>query len=108
MGNLSETLKAIDGATDTFFCGYDGILIEKFSNQQSTIDCDLFAAALATTHKKMQIENNKFKELICVFEKNLVVARWLDDGFVGVVMGLDGNIGRAKLELNRYGSVFYK
>lgn len=108
MGNLNDTLKSIDGATDIFFCGYDGIVIEKFSNQNSNIDSELFAASLATTHNKMKIEGNKFKELICVFEKNVVVAKWMDDGFLGIIMGLDGNIGRAKLELNRYGSVYYK
>ncbi len=108
MGNLSDTLRSIDGATEIFFCGYDGIVIEKFSVMQTTIDADLFAANCATTFNKMRIENNKFKEMICVFEKNVVVAKWMDDGFLGVIMGLDGNIGRAKLELNRYGSVFYK
>ena len=108
MGNLSDTLKSIDGASEIFFCGYDGIVIEKFSVLKSANDGELFAANCATAFNKMKIEDNRFKEMICVFEKNVVVAKWMEDGFIGVIMGLDGNIGRAKLELNRYGSVFYK
>lgn len=108
MGNLNDTLNAIDGATQTFFCGYDGVMIEKFESQKSVLDSDLFAANCVTVFKNLKMADNKFKEMICSFEKCLVVVRLLDDGFIGVTMGLDGNIGRAKLELNKYGSVFYK
>jgi predicted regulator of Ras-like GTPase activity (Roadblock/LC7/MglB family) len=104
MGDIRETLKAIDGATDIFFCGYDGIVVERSHGS----DIDMLAAHCATAFKKISIENNGFKEMICVFEKSFLVVRWMEDGFLGVLMGLDGNIGRAKLELNKYGRRFYQ
>jgi len=105
VGNLKQTLEAIDGATDVFFCGYDGIVIEKIPNKD---DIDSISAYCATAYKHFKIENNEFKEMICLFERSILVVRWLEDGFVGVCMGLDGNIGRAKLELNKYGRRFYQ
>ena len=104
MGNLRETLESIDGATDIFFCGYDGLVIDKYG----VADTDLLAATYATVHRHLIHDNQSFKEMICIFDKSFVVVRWLEDGFLGVIMGLDGNIGRAKLELNKYGGRFYK
>ena len=107
MGDIKETLKSIDGATEIFFCGWDGIVIEKFEITKSTIDVDLFAANCVTAFNRIKIEDNKFKEMICVFDKNVIVAKWMEDGFLGVIMGLDGNIGKAKVMLKQYGDRMY-
>lgn len=108
MGDISDTLKSIDGATDIFFCGYDGIVIEKFGSNRSIIDIDPIAANYVSAFRHLTISENQFKEIICYYEKFVVIVKLMDDGFIGIVLSLDGNIGRAKLELNKYGSVFFK
>ena len=62
MGDLKQTLEAIDGATDAFFCGYDGMVIE---NVPGRVETESIAAYCATAFKHFKIDDNQFKEMIC-------------------------------------------
>ena len=96
----------IDGCVCAFFCGYDGIIIFKKENQKSTIDPDYFAANFVSVIKKINIDENQLEEIIASFKSNSVAIHIMEDGFMGIIMSLDGNIGRAKLEMKKLGKRF--
>lgn len=102
----NKILAEIDGASEAFFCGYDGIVIYRANSYASKIDVDTLAANYVTAFKHLPVIENQFKEMICYYEKFIVIVRLMDDGFFGIILGLDGNVGRAKMELNRLGKVF--
>jgi len=103
---INKILHDVDGATEVFFCGYDGIIIYKSSLYESKIDIDLIAANYVSAFKHLPIINNQFKEMICYYAQYIVIVKLMDDGFFGIMLGLDGNVGRAKMELNKLGGGF--
>ena len=91
----------IDGCKVAFFCSYDGILIDQFKIIND-VDADLLGATWSDICRKI----NGFEDLFVTLENETVAVKPLEDGFVCVVLSKDGNIGRAKFELNKCRSDF--
>jgi len=104
---LYNILKNIDGSCDGAFSGYDGMVIGKYeSTNISTIDTELMCANLASVLKILRSTGAPLKDVIVTFEGNTVLIKPIDDGFVIIVLGSDGNLGRARLECNKIGKEF--
>jgi predicted regulator of Ras-like GTPase activity (Roadblock/LC7/MglB family) len=99
---LEKIVLDVDGAQEAFFCGYDGIMIYRSGKRSSKIDSELFAANCVSSFKHLQDLN----EMICYFKDVIVICKLMEDGFFGLCLSLDGNVGRAKMEINRFGRVF--
>jgi predicted regulator of Ras-like GTPase activity (Roadblock/LC7/MglB family) len=99
---LEKIVSDVDGSQEAFFCGYDGIMIYRSTQRSSKIDCESFAANCVSSFKHLQ----DLHEMICYFKDVIIICRLMQDGFLGLCMSLDGNVGRAKMEINKSGSVF--
>jgi predicted regulator of Ras-like GTPase activity (Roadblock/LC7/MglB family) len=86
-----------------FVCGFDGILIDSDPHGADKLDIDFISANFATVLKNLNSGQDKIKDLIATFDGFVVCLKVLDDCFVGIIMGKDGNIGRAKFELGKIG-----
>jgi len=107
--NLEDKLKTIcdnvDGAVGSFFCGWDGLLIDK--HEVRPVEIDLIAANLSSVIKYLNDSGaGRVEDIILTFTSTVVAIKITDDGFLGLVLSLDGNLGRAKLELNKSGGDF--
>jgi len=102
---LASISSSIDGSLASCFVGYDGLLIEK-TNTGNDVDVDLIAATFASVIKNLRSQDNDVIDVVVVFQKDVVFIRTMEDGFLCIVMGQDGNIGRAKLEAKRLGTKF--
>ena len=100
---LKQLVEDIDGCNASFFCGYDGILIDQFKKIE-TLPLDSLGANWADICKK--INGNEFKELFVTFNSDIIAIKPFEIGFVGLVLSPDGNVGRAKFELNKCRSDF--
>jgi len=109
MSMYSEKLKNIndniDGIIASCFVGFDGLIIESVG-QNNGLDIELISATFASVIKNLKNKENNVIELMAVFQKDVVFIRVMEDGFICVVMGQDGNIGRAKLETKKLGNRF--
>ena len=107
--SLSEKLNnlnsGIDGVIASCFVGFDGLMIER-AGKNNGLDVELISATFATVIKSLKNKDNEITELMAIFEKDVVFIRVMEDGFICIVMGQDGNIGRAKLEAKRLGKKF--
>lgn len=104
---LYGIIKNIDGACDGAFSGYDGMVIGKYESiNVSTIDKELMCANLASVLKILRSTGAPLKDIIVTFENNTVLIKPVDDGFICITLGPDGNLGRARLECNRIGREF--
>ncbi len=104
---LQSLCDEIDGAVGSFFCGFDGILIEQYKTPAITYDFDEIAANWADITSKLMHQDNMLSDFIATFEHNIIAIKPLgEDGFIGIVMSKDANIGRAKFELNKIRSEF--
>jgi predicted regulator of Ras-like GTPase activity (Roadblock/LC7/MglB family) len=102
---LSDINSNIDGAIASCFVGYDGLVIEKVGRENG-LDIDFISAIFASVIKSLKNQENEISELMATFQKDVVFIRVMEDGFICIVMGQDGNIGRAKLETKRLGKKF--
>lgn len=100
---LDDLCSNVDGTTASFLCGFDGMLIGSTIKIKTNLDIDLFAANFATVIKNTNSGVEKLHDIIATFDSFVVCIRVIEDGFLGIVMGKDGNIGRAKFELTRIG-----
>jgi predicted regulator of Ras-like GTPase activity (Roadblock/LC7/MglB family) len=97
----------IDGCMCVFFSGYDGMIIFKHETMmQATIDPDYVAANFVSVLKNLSSEENGLTDILASFKNNTIAIHVMEDGFFGVIMSQDGNIGRAKLELKKLGRRF--
>lgn len=99
---LEKIVADVDGSQEAFFCGYDGIMIYRSTLKSSRIDSEMFAANCVSSFKHLK----DLDEMICYFKDVIVICKLMQDGFLGLCMSLDGNVGRAKMEIHRAGSVF--
>jgi len=107
--NLEDKLKTIcdnvDGSVGAFFSGYDGIVISKYESRP--IDSDLIAANFSSLIKGLNnVSSEKIEDILLTFTSVVVAIKTSEDGFLSLVLSKDGNLGRAKLELNRIGGDF--
>jgi predicted regulator of Ras-like GTPase activity (Roadblock/LC7/MglB family) len=107
--NLSQKLSQlnanIDGVIASCFVGFDGLIIEKVGRDNG-LDVELISATFASVVKNLKNQHNELMELMATFQQDVVFIRVMEDGFVCIVMGQDGNIGRAKLEAKKLGKNF--
>ena len=104
---LSEKLTSInnsvDGVIASCFVGYDGMLIERVGGNNG-LDVELISAIFASVVKELKNqEDNELLEMVAIFQQDLVFIKVMEEGFLCIVMGQDGNIGRAKLEAKKLG-----
>ena len=94
-------LTNIDGACDGAFCGYDGIIIARHTLISVPMDMELICANFVSVIKTLKNTDNNPKDIITTFDKHTIFIKILEDGFVCLVLNVDGNLGRARLECAR-------
>ncbi len=102
---LRNVLSEIDGSCDAFFSGYDGMIITRYTNIKTNLDADLICANFVSVIKIMR-ESGSLKDIIVSFEKHTLIIKVMEDGFVCIIIGVDGNLGRAKLEASKLSKNF--
>jgi len=75
------------------------LVIDSYKNN----NIDLIVAKLSDCIKFSQIDNLKLKEIIIYYDKYVCLIRPFEYGFLLIILNENGNIGKAKLELNRIG-----
>jgi len=95
--SLSESIGNVQAIS---FAGYDGISIYEHKIISSA-DVEILCAKLATVIKNIQDLESNSKEIIIISSKNIIIIKLLIDGFIFALMSPDGNIGRAKMGLNK-------
>jgi predicted regulator of Ras-like GTPase activity (Roadblock/LC7/MglB family) len=101
---LQSLCSDVDGAAFSFCCGFDGIIIDKHAKGNVEIDVEFLAANFASVIKNISFDKKqKLIELIVTLESYVICIKILPDAFIGLGMAKDGNIGRAKFELNKIG-----
>lgn len=98
---LSSILENIDGSCEGVFCGNDGIIIARHTSIAVTIDVELVCANFVSVIKTLTKTGNNPKDIITTFDKHTIFIKILEDGFVCIIMNVDGNLGRAKLECSK-------
>jgi predicted regulator of Ras-like GTPase activity (Roadblock/LC7/MglB family) len=98
---LQKICEDIDGAQSVFVCGYDGLILDKYSKPNNGLDVDTTAAELSTAVGKLKNNHDKLLDMILTFSNSFIAIKVFEEGFAGVIMNKDGNLGRAKLELNK-------
>ncbi len=102
---LRNICDEVDGSIGAFFCGYDGMIIAKYERKQ--IDMDFIAANFASVIKNLNHSNDeKVIDMFSTFTTMVIAIRISKDGFLGILLSKDGNLGRAKLELAKAGGDF--
>jgi len=99
---LKKICDEVDGSIGAFFCGLDGICIGLYRSRQSDTDMELLAANFASVIRNIK----EASDIVVTFKSEVVAIKIVQEGFVGVVMPRDGNLGRLKLELNKVGGDF--
>lgn len=98
---LLQILSNIDGACDGAFCGYDGMIIARHTLSSIPLDVELICANFVSVIRTLKNTGNNPKDIITTFEKHTIFIKVLEDGFVCLIMNVDGNLGRAKLECSK-------
>ena len=99
---LQSLCEDIDGAVATFFSGYDGMLIEHYTAPNVNYSMEELAASWADVLSKLIVKENMLTDFIATFDQNIVAIKPIgENGFVGIVMTKEANVGRAKFELNK-------
>lgn len=101
---LKQLCENIDGAIAAFFCGYDGIMIGSNVARTTSVDVDFLAANLASVIHNIN-KNHEIVDVIFTLKESVVAVKTFPEGFVGIVLSKDGNLGRCKLELNKVGDL---
>ena len=99
---LQQLVEDVDGCTASFFCGYDGLLIDKFEKSDGGLD----EIAAEWSSICSQIGPSQFKDMIITLNNGVLAIKPFEIGFVAIVLSPDGNVGRAKFELNKCRSDF--
>jgi len=105
---IESVCKEVDGAVLTFFSGIDGIVIFKSapSNHEANAYADNIAANLVETIKSFKSGEMILENMIATFKGYIVCLQVMEDGFFVIVLTKEGNVGRAKMELNKLGNRF--
>lgn len=102
---LRKLLTDIDGSCDAFFSGYDGMIIAQHTITKTNVDAELICANFVSVIKILR-ESGSLKDIIVTFDKHTLIIKVMEDGFVCIIIGVDGNLGRAKLEASKLGKIF--
>lgn len=96
---LKNMCEDIDGAQSVFVCGYDGLVIDKYIKSNASMDVDTVAAELSSAVVKLKNNQDKLLDMILTFSNSLIAVKIFEEGFAGVVMSKDGNLGHARLAI---------
>jgi predicted regulator of Ras-like GTPase activity (Roadblock/LC7/MglB family) len=97
---LVNIAEEIEGVFDVAFVGYDGIIVCRHS-KTSQIDMDMICAEFASVVKDIRTIDNALKDIIITFSGKLMVIKSMNDGFLCMAMSSDGNLGRARMIMNK-------
>lgn len=108
---FKETLQAVvdnlGGALGAVVMGYDGIAIEDYIKEDSSIDMHLLTAEYAAVLKEVKrtvdvLKSGLLQEVSINTESSTAIARVInDDFFVLLVINKDGNYGKGRFLLRR-------
>jgi predicted regulator of Ras-like GTPase activity (Roadblock/LC7/MglB family) len=98
----------VDGTVLTFFSGYDGIVIFKSVPAGSEADsyADNMAAHLVEIISKFKAGGMILENIVATCEGYILCLKVMKDGFFVIALTKEGNVGRAKIELNKLGNRF--
>lgn len=99
---LKKLCDDVDGSTGAFYCGFDGVIIGLYQSRKTDVDMELIGANFASVIKNIK----DVSDILATFKNEIVAIKISQDGFIGVVMSKDCNLGRLKLELNKLGGDF--
>lgn len=103
---LAHLVEQVDGALAAAVAGMDGLLVEQYSQDET----DLAAVAAEITNvlasgksaMSRRLDGGELVELILGSEQRLAYVRLLEnDLFCLMVLGADGNLGKARLYSER-------
>ncbi len=103
---LINILNNIDGANEGAFCGYDGLIVVSHKLIDSHLDIESLCANLVTIIVNLKKTIVKPKDVIITSNNHIIFSKILEDGFVCIIMNIDGNLGRAKLECSKLSQKF--
>lgn len=99
---LADVVEQVDGALASAVAGMDGLLVERYPAERE--DLAVLAAELtnllgsARSAIAGQLQAGEFRELILTFDQRTAYVRLLSDSlFCLIVLGADGNLGKARL-----------
>jgi len=96
----------VDGAILSFFSGFDGLIIFKNTPAEAELYADNIAANLVETIRGFKSANMNLEDMIATCEGYILCLKVMEDGFFVVALTKEGNVGRAKMELNKLGNRF--
>ena len=103
---LNELVSSVDGAIGAGLVGLDGLVIDQ-SSSKSEFDINVAGAEYATIVKNARKASEGFgagktSEILISTEKATIVLMMVgSEYFCALAIGLDGNIGRGRLELKK-------
>ena len=101
---LKQLCDNVDGSIASFFCSYDGILIGSDIARKNVVDVDFLAANFSSVINGIN-KNYEVSDVIFTLKESILIIKTFPEGFVGIVLSKDGNLGRCKLELNKVGDL---
>ena len=105
-GVLNELVSSVDGAFGAGLVGLDGLVIDQASNK-GDFDINVAGAEYATIIKNARKASESFgagktNEILISTEKATMIMMMVgSDYFCALAIGLDGNLGRGRLELKK-------
>ena len=103
---LNELVGSVDGAIGAGLVGLDGLVIDQ-SSVKSDFDIQVAGAEYATIVKNARKASESFgagktNEILISTEKATMIMMMVgSDYFCALAIGLDGNLGRGRLEIKK-------
>jgi predicted regulator of Ras-like GTPase activity (Roadblock/LC7/MglB family) len=104
---LKEIVEDSCGGLGGVIMGYDGIAIDEYLDDAGGVDVPMLAVEYASVLKEIKrtigvLQTGELEEVSIISEKCSIIVRGIsDDFFVAVVLGADGNFGKARYLLRR-------
>jgi predicted regulator of Ras-like GTPase activity (Roadblock/LC7/MglB family) len=108
---LQEMVESVDGSIGAGLVGLDGLVVDQVSLTKD-FDITVVGAEYATIVKNSVKASRGFglgqtDEIMVSTEKALMIMRTVGgEYFVALALGLDGNLGRGRLELKKQATKF--
>jgi predicted regulator of Ras-like GTPase activity (Roadblock/LC7/MglB family) len=103
---LTEMIGSVDGAIGAGLVGLDGLVIDQVS-VKADFDITVAGAEYATMIKNARKASENFglgkttEVLVSTESATMIMSAVGDQYFVAIALGLDGNLGRGRLEVKK-------
>jgi predicted regulator of Ras-like GTPase activity (Roadblock/LC7/MglB family) len=104
---LKSATDAVDGGVASVVMGFDGISVEKYFNDSSTIDVETlgieYSSALAEVRRTADsVKTGAVEEVAVVTDRAVVLLKPVNSNyFIALVLKPDGNFGKGRYLLGR-------